>query len=354
MGSASLGVLVLPVLAQASTLSFISGLFDQTAQVTDAASVASNSQTMPLLSAAVNLDPQAATGGGDIDVVDGSALLPDQGPEGTAADIASEPASSEISVYTVRPGDTLSQIAAMFNVTTNTIVWANDIQKGVITPGETLIILPITGIEHTVVKGDTLASLATKYKSNADDIASYNGLADTDALTVGNSIIIPDGEMTAVAAPAKSYSSVSSSHAATISSIAAGSVTEPYLGGSGPAMPGYFAWPLQGGVITQGLHGWNAVDIGAPRGTPIYAAADGTVIVARDNGAWNGGYGNYVVISHPNGTETLYAHMSKVLTTPGASVTQGETIGLVGMTGEATGNHLHFEVRGAENPFASY
>ena len=112
-------------------------------------------------------------------------------------------------------------------------------------------------------------------------------------------------------------------------------------------------WPVAGGIITQGLHGWNAVDIGAPKGTPIYAAAAGTVIVAKSNGAWNGGYGNYVVISHPNGTETLYAHMSKVETSAGASVGQGETIGLVGMTGMATGNHLHFEVRGAANPFAN-
>jgi murein DD-endopeptidase MepM/ murein hydrolase activator NlpD len=101
------------------------------------------------------------------------------------------------------------------------------------------------------------------------------------------------------------------------------------------------------------LHGWNAVDIGAPRGTAIYAAAAGTVIVAR-TGGWNGGYGNYVVISHPNGTETLYAHMSKVLASAGEQVAQGDTIGLVGMTGLATGNHLHFEVRGAANPFASY
>jgi len=314
---------------------------------------------MPLLSAAVNLDPQAATGGGDITVVDGSALQPDQGPSGTVADIASQPASSQISVYIVRPGDTLSEIAAMFNVSVNTIVWANDIQRGVINPGETLIILPISGIQHTVVKGDTLASLATKYKSDAHDIASYNGLADTDTLTVGDSIIIPDGEATAVVPAAsnpsstKSGSSTSGSHASVIKGILKGSVTEPYLGGSGPAIPGYFAWPLQGGIITQGLHGWNAVDIGAPKGTPIYAAANGTVIVAKDNGAWNGGYGNYVVISHPNGTETLYAHMSKVLTSAGASVGQGDTIGLVGMTGLATGNHLHFEVRGAANPFAN-
>lgn len=353
MGSAFFAMLSAPVPAHAGTFSFLSSLFTQTASVTSAASTASNSQTMSLLSAAVNLDPQA-TGGGDITVVDGGALLPDQGPSGTAADIASQPASSQINVYTVRQGDTLSEIAGMFGVTTNTIVWANDIQGGVINPGQTLIILPISGIQHTIVKGDTLASLASNYKSDAHDIASYNGLADGAALTVGDSIIIPNGEATAVVSSGSpSKKSVSGSHAAAIRSIAKGSTTEPYLGGSGPALDGYFAWPVNGGVITQGLHGWNAVDIGAPKGTAIYAAAAGTVIVAKSNSAWNGGYGNYVVVSHPNGTQTLYAHMSKVLTSPGASVSQGETIGLVGMTGEATGPHLHFEVRGAANPFAN-
>lgn len=349
-------MLVIPVLAQASARSFIGSLFNQTTSNVSAASTASNSQTMPLLSAVVNVDPKAAVGGGDITVVDGSALAADQGPDGTAADIASTPASSQISVYTVRPGDTLSEIAAMFNVSVNTIVWANDIQGGVITPGQTLIILPITGIQHTIVKGETLASLATKYKSNAHDIASFNGLADSSSLTVGDSVIIPDGEATAVSSGSsstKKSSGVSGSHAAVIKGIAKGSITEPYLGGSGPALPGYFVWPVAGGVITQELHGWNAIDIGAPKGTPIYAAAAGTVIVAKSNGGWNGGYGNYVVISHPNGTETLYAHMSKVETSAGASVGQGETIGLVGMTGMATGNHLHFEVRGAANPFAN-
>ncbi len=361
VGSASFATLLTPVFAQASGFSFISALFDS-ATVTSVDSTASNSQTMPLLSAAVNLDPQAAIGGGDITVVDGSALLPDQGPSGTAADILNQPASSQISVYTVRQSDTLSQIAAMFDVSVNTIVWANDIPNGIITPGQTLIILPISGIQHTVAKGDTLASLASAYKSDAHDIASYNGLADGASLAVGDTILIPDGEVSAVSPSSGSNSSSSSaakktstsggSHAAQIKSIAKGSTTEPYLGGSGPALDGYFAWPLNGGVITQGLHGWNAVDIGAPKGTSIYAAAAGTVIVAR-TGGWNGGYGNYVVISHPNGTETLYAHMSKVLASAGEQVAQGDTIGLVGMTGLATGNHLHFEVRGAANPFAN-
>ncbi len=121
---------------------------------------------MPLLAAAINLDPNPAVGGGDITVVDGSALVPQGGPSGTGTDITDRPASSQISVYTVRNGDTLSGIAAMFNVTTNTIVWANDIKNGVIHPGDSLIILPVTGIQHKIVKGETLASLASTYKSN--------------------------------------------------------------------------------------------------------------------------------------------------------------------------------------------
>jgi murein DD-endopeptidase MepM/ murein hydrolase activator NlpD len=123
------------------------------------------------------------------------------------------------------------------------------------------------------------------------------------------------------------------------------------LGGSGPEQEGYYSNPLPGAILTQSIHGWNAVDLGAARGTPIHAAADGVVIVAKNNGAWNGGYGNYVVITHDNGTQTLYAHMSHTIVSSGETVSAGQTIGYVGMTGLTTGPHLHFEVRGAANPF---
>ncbi len=348
-------ILLFPLFAQAS---FLSSLFGQT--TSSDATPTLNSQTVPLLAAAVNLDPNPPVGGGGITVVDGSALVPQEGPSGTSADIEQWPTSSQVSVYTVRPGDTLSQIAQMFGVSVNTIIWANDIPNGVIHPGDTLIILPITGVEHTVQKGETLASLATTYSSNADDIAQYNGLSPDESLTPGMSIIIPDGELSATA---PSYASSPPPQLATGSTgglRAASGSTEPYLGGGGPAIADYYEWPLAGnitscswpGVVTQGLHGWNAVDIGARTGTPIYAAAAGIVIVSKDNGAWNGGYGNYVVIQHSNNTQTLYAHMSRVLISAGTQVSQGETIGLVGMTGLATGPHVHFEVRGAQNPFA--
>ncbi|MBY0472948.1 M23 family metallopeptidase [Patescibacteria group bacterium] len=302
---------------------------------------------MTLLAPAVNLDPSPSVGGGGITVVNGSALIAQEGPSGTAADIENLPTNQQISVYTVREGDTLSSIADMFDVSTNTILGANDIKKGVIQPGQTLIILPITGIQHTVVKGETLASLAKKYNSDAHGIAAYNDLADGQALTVGDVLLIPNGVLSAPV-PTKSNSNTTK-----IKNIASGKTTEPYLGGSGPAISGYYAWPVADGIITQGLHGWNGVDIGAPKGTSIYAAAGGTVIVANGNGGWNGGYGSYVVIQHSNGTQTLYAHMSKVLTSPGSQVDQGDVIGKVGSTGQSTGFHLHFEVRGAKNPFAS-
>lgn len=84
------------------------------------------------------------------------------------------------------------------------------------------------------------------------------------------------------------------------------------------------------------------IDIGAPNGTPIYAAADGTVTYASYN---SGGYGNLVIISHGNGIETYYGHCSKLYVKKGQSVSAGDNIAAVGSTGRSTGNHLHFEIR---------
>ncbi len=223
----------------------------------------------------------------------------------------------------------------MFDVSVKTIVWANDIQSGKISPGQVLVILPITGVRHTVEKGETLATIAKKYKGDADEIYQYNDLI-SEKLTVGDVLIVPDGEP--LAAP--------------VSSIRSSGRTSPLRGAGGPRMDGYYTWPVLGGLLTQGLHGFDAVDIGASVGTPVLASAGGVVIVARNTG-WNGGYGSYVVIQHGNGTQTLYAHASAVLVSTGDIVTMGQTIGLVGQTGKATGPHLHFEVRGAANPFAN-
>jgi murein DD-endopeptidase MepM/ murein hydrolase activator NlpD len=169
----------------------------------------------------------------------------------------------------------------------------------------------------------------------------YNGLSTDASIAIGDTIMIPDGEL--------GGSSGSASHTPTNFSNG----TSPLIpGSSGPAIPGYFACPVHGSWLSQGLHGHNAVDLALGVGNPIYAAADGTVIIGR-TGGWNGGYGTYVVISHPNGTETLYAHARKLFVTAGEKVTQGEKIAEIGVTGETTGPHLHFEVRGAANPFVT-
>ncbi len=119
-----------------------------------------------------------------------------------------------------------------------------------------------------------------------------------------------------------------------------------------PSFSGYYSCPVPGSRLSQGLHGHNGVDLASARGTPIHAAAAGTVIINRANGAWNGGYGNFVVILHGNGTQTLYAHMLKSVIKAGDSVSQNEIIGYIGMTGLTTGPHVHFEIRGGQNPFS--
>lgn len=292
-----------------------------------------NAQTVPLLKAAIHSDPNPAKGGGDIYVEEG-ALVPGGDIDGKDATINTKTMNGEISLYTVREGDTLSQIARMFDVSSKTILWANSItDPSKIRPGDSLVILPITGVRHVVKKGDTIKSIAQKYNGDVDDILAYNQLASVEELGVGDTVVIPDGTVSAPT-PKKS---------ATPSRTNGGSVVT----GGGSAG---FTNPVPGAVRSQGIHGYNGVDLAAPAGTPILAAASGDVIVSRISG-WNGGYGLYVVVKHANGTQTLYAHMSRVSAATGGRVAQGQVIGYVGNTGRSTGNHLHFEVRGARNPF---
>ena len=281
----------------------------------------------------MNVDPAAGRGGGDVTIVDDSALMPEEGPAGTIADIE-KPKSSTISTYTIRPGDTLSGIALMFDVSPNTILWANDLPRNAkLQIGQKLTILPVTGIRYVVKKGDTLASIAKKYAGDAGEIASFNGIEGL--LAAGQEIIIPDGEVPATVAPARTRGSSS------VKLAASGTPTEI----------GYYLRPLTGGIRTQGIHGYNGVDLAASVGTPILASASGEVIVAKDSG-WNGGYGEYVVIQHGNGSQTLYGHMSNVAVSSGTTVEKGQVIGYVGSTGKSTGSHLHFEIRnGIRNPF---
>ena len=241
------------------------------------------------------------------------------------------PLNDTISVYEVKKGDTIASVAKAYGVSRNTIIWANDIKGSTLTVGDTLVILPITGIKYTIKKGDTVLSIAKKYKADIEDITKYNGIAKDAELAVGDVLLLPEGEITQVLAPVVVKKKIIASRLST-------------------APLGFFVRPLVGGIRTQGIHGHNAVDIAAQRGTPVVATAAGKVIIARSSG-YSGGYGNMIVIVHENNIQTLYAHLKEIYVSAGTTVTQGQVIGAVGNTGRSTGPHLHIEVRGAVNPF---
>ena len=333
--------LFVPIQTKAS---FLSGLFsnDVSANTTQI-NQNINSQSMGLLEANVSpiaviqdkkdkdnkIDPN-----NQINIVSENALLPFVGLDGTTNN---EEVPSDISVYVVRKGDSLSQIANMFGVTEDTIRWSNDIKKGQkLTEGDVLFISPVSGVIHTVEKGQTLKGIANLYKVDVNEILGFNDIPIDSKLEVGDELIIPGGEITE-----KSNTKISAPKNSTKNK-------DYYKKYVGPDLGGYFTNPVpQYSMRTQNLHGNNSTDLGAPMGTPIVAAAEGTVLLARYG--WNGAYGNMVVIKHPNGTETLYSHLSKITTKTGAKVGKGEIIGLVGSTGRSTGPHLHFEVHGARN-----
>lgn len=320
-------VVVVPFSVQAGVFPFFGG--------TDATSTLSTPEVVtmttvldtPLLAAATNPDPSSSRGGADVMVSEGA--LVSSGPIGKDELSEKKQSSGEISVYTVREGDSLSMIAEMFDVTANTILWANDLQSAkAIKPGDTLIILPITGVRHVVKSGDTIASIAKKYEANTDEVASYNQLEKDAALTIGETVIVPGGAL----------------HTA----VAKKSITSSKGGSSNGT--GSFVHPAPGTIKTQSIHGYNAVDLAGTMGSEVRAALGGTVIVSKSSG-WNGGYGQYIVIKHANGTQTLYSHLSSNAVGVGDVVAAGETIGGLGNTGKSTGPHLHFEVRGGRNPF---
>ena len=243
-----------------------------------------------------------------------------------------EEAKKAISEYIVEAEDTLSSLAARFEISLNTILWANDLtEKSIIKPGQKLDIPPVSGVIHHVKSGDTLSEIAKTYKGKIEEIVAFNELSNENDIYIGDILVVPDGLMPPP--PAKP-------RPAPISV---------------PLVDSQFILPVSSPyIITQGLHWYNAVDLshsGYACGKPVFAAAGGTV----QKTGYDRTLGNYVRILHPNGVVTLYGHLSVITVKNGGSVNVGEIIGYIGNTGRTrgqTGCHLHFEVRGARNPFA--
>lgn len=254
----------------------------------------------------------------------------------------SEKPRSEIIEYEVQDGDTLSSIGQKFNVSQETIKWANDMESiDTIKPGQILKILPVTGVAHAVKSGDTLESVAKKYEAESQAILDFpfNDVPDDFKLTIGQVLIVPEGippESKIKPTPKAQY-------------IAKGPSSNFNAPGGGS-----FIWPTVTSGISQYFAWYHpALDLPNRNAPPIYAADGGKVAVA----GWpdNYGYGNRVVIDHGNGYQTLYAHMSNIYVSVGQSVSRGQSVGKMGSTGRSTGTHLHFEIRYkgiAVNPLA--
>jgi LysM repeat protein len=254
----------------------------------------------------------------------------------------------EVITYTVEPGDNIFWIAEKFKLSYTTIVWSNmEALQGapwLIQPGLTLAIPPVDGAYHTVMEGDTLASIAERYKVSPETLDNqWNAIDAGESLAEGKLLVIPGGvgeDFELEPPPAQPTSP----------GVGAASGSWGYCGDtavSGYGANGSFILPTGSYAVS----GWVFADARNPRhigldyrcrlGDPIYAADAGVVVWA----GWNGGYGNLVRVRHGNGYETYYAHFSAYAVSCGTPVRQGQVLGYCGSTGWSTGPHLHYEIR---------
>lgn len=222
--------------------------------------------------------------------------------------------------YTVQKGDIIGHIADAHGVSQDAIISLNKLKNTrTIQIGQVLKIPSINGILYTAKKGDTPESIADKYEISLEKIALVNNITD-NIVSAGTVLFLPDAKLDWV--------------------------TIQEINGD------LFHRPLHGSYYLSSKYGWrtnpfsgyrtfhNGMDMAAAYGTSVYAALNGKVTAT----GFDVTYGNYIIISHPNGYQSMYGHLSAILTTRGQSVTTQTRIGLVGNTGESTGPHLHFTV----------
>jgi murein DD-endopeptidase MepM/ murein hydrolase activator NlpD len=252
----------------------------------------------------------------------------------------------EAVLYTVSQGDSVFGIAQMYNITPETVLWANyDLLQDnpdSLSPGMELNIPPVNGVYYQWQEGDTLEGVAATFKADTSDILNFTGNKidlTNPVVETGQWIMVPEGEREfqqwVVPQIARENSGVSKSV------YGPGACEGSYDGAYGT---GYFAWPTASHYLS-GNDYWSGhlgIDIAGGVGDGVFASDSGVVVYA---GWTNTGYGYMVMIDHGNGYQTLYGHLSQVSTSCGASVYQGGYIGAVGSTGNSTGAHLHFEVR---------
>lgn len=313
--------------------------------------IQTNAESHPLPTAMPTSEPAAPVGAvalpavGQADTVDDiqrALILKTNIPERPRYDLIQ---------HTVARGDSVFAIAKAFNVTPETLLWANydslNDDPHALRPGQVLNVPPVNGVFYQWEEGDTLQSVADEFKSNMDDILNWPGNKfdlTNPQVQPGDWVMVPDGRR--------------EFRQWIIPTIASGRSGTAQARGSacpgGAVGSGAFVWPADNNYLS-GNDYWSGhlgIDIAAGEGAAVYAADSGVVTMSA--GGWNYGYGNVIQINHGNGYATLYAHLSQRNVSVCQSVSRGQVIGLAGNTGNSFGAHLHFEVRqggGFVNPW---
>ncbi len=220
--------------------------------------------------------------------------------------------------HTVAPGETISGIAARYGITMDTLVSFNQINDSRRVQVGTVFQIPSrSGLRHIVRSGESLGSIASSYGVAVPALLDANDLT-TDTVAVGQELFIPEARMRS-----------------TELRLILGELFIMPTTGRLTSGFGYRPDPFTG---RRSFH--NGIDWAAPRGTPIVASMAGRVVESGVHSI----YGNYVVIQHPEGFQSLYAHMDRILVSRGQNVSQRQQIGTMGSTGRSTGSHLHFSL----------
>ena len=268
----------------------------------------------------------------------------------------------KVSAYVVAQGDSLWSISNTQNIELDTLIGSNTFKSSAkLRPGAVLRIPNQDGIFYKLKKGETIESVAKRYRVKLAKVKLVNSEVDMKALKEGDEIFLPGAKPEGLIEVAKidvkkvpiPSSSTSSSSGKKSSAKAQPVVAESNLDGKKTAR---YSWPVMGRInspfgwrqhpITKRKDFHTGIDIKSDRNTPIKGAGSGRVVYS----GWMGGYGKVIVIEHNNGQSTLYAHCSSLLVGKGASVSSGQIVAKVGTTGRSTGPHLHFEVRNGNSP----